>query len=50
MEKQVAYLRIIMKSNDTLFGGRENKIFRITDQVIRPSDAGHPMFIIFQTF
>jgi hypothetical protein len=39
-----------MKNIEALSGGRENRIFRITDQVIRPSDAWTPHIHDFLNF
>jgi hypothetical protein len=39
-----------MKNFEALCGGRENRIFRVTDQVIRPSDAWTPHIHDFLNF
>jgi hypothetical protein len=39
-----------MKNNEVLFGGRDNKIFRLTDKVIRPSAAWTPHVHDFLNF
>lgn len=50
MEKQVACLQINMKNNEALCGGRENRILRITDKVIRPSGVWTPHVHNFLNF
>ena len=40
----------MMKNNEVLCGGRENKILRVSDQVIRPSDAWTPYIHDFLNF